>query len=392
MAAHRRAYIEDERGKSLWREIRSNGLIATASRRYALFLFIIVFVAPTTWAFIYFGLVSADRYVSETKFLVRGVNSNQVGGLSALLNTFGISRANDDSYAIHDYIVSRDALAALEKSLNVRSMYQRNEADFMTAYSPWSESFDGFYRYYSKQISLKERSDTGITTLRVSAYRPDDAKSIADQLLKLSEQRVNEMNMRARVDALRSAMQTLSDAEQRVLETQIALTKFRNDAGFVNPENNVNGNFEVIAKLSEELSRREVDLRLMKENSIRNPNIADLVAKTDSLRQQIALEQQKLTGPDTAIANKLGAYEELVLKRALADKAFESATNAVDQARQEANRKQIYLEPVTRPNLPDRAEEPKRLRYIFTTALLSFSAFVMIYLLVSGSREHLNLH
>lgn len=385
-------YITDQTRKSLWQEIRRNGLMATVSQRYALTLFLMLFVLPTTWAIVYFGIVSADRYVSETKFLVRGVNSSQVGGLSALLTTFGISRANDDSYAIHDYILSRDALRELQKTLNVEAIYQRPEADLLTAYRPWSGTFDGFYKYYSEQMVLDDRTETGITTLSVSAYRPDDAKAIADKLLQISEQRVNEMNSRARGDALKSAMQTLSEAEQVVLDTQIALTRFRNDAGLVDPEKSLSGNFEVIAKLSEELSSREVDLRLMRENAVRNPNIADLEAKTKSLRQQIALEQQKLTGSDGAIASKLGAYEELILKRALADKAYEGAMNAIDQARQEASRKQIYLEPVTRPNLPDRPQEPKRLRYIFTTALLSFSAFVMLYLLVSGSREHLNVH
>jgi hypothetical protein len=32
------------------------------------------------------------------------------------------------------------------------------------------------------------------------------------------------------------------------------------------------------------------------------------------------------------------------------------------------------------------------LRYIMTAALLSFWAFLILYLLLSGSREHLNLN
>lgn len=130
----------------------------------------------------------------------------------------------------------------------------------------------------------------------------------------------------------------------------------------------------------------------MRENSQDNPNIRELESRVRSLKEQIELEKGKIAGSDDALATKLGSYEELVLRRSLAEKEYETAANSLEQARQEAGRKQVYLEAVVRPNLPDKSEEPKRLRYIFTVALLSFSSFVMIYLLVSGSREHLNIH
>jgi capsular polysaccharide transport system permease protein len=81
-----------------------------------------------------------------------------------------------------------------------------------------------------------------------------------------------------------------------------------------------------------------------------------------------------------------------VLKRVLADKAFESAMRTIDNARQETQRKRIYIEAVVSPHQPDKSTEPKRLRRIFTVMIISFAAFVMIYLLVSGGRDHLNIH
>jgi capsular polysaccharide transport system permease protein len=112
----------------------------------------------------------------------------------------------------------------------------------------------------------------------------------------------------------------------------------------------------------------------------------------DSIRQQADIEQGKMTGSDGAIATRLGNYQELILHKTMAESAYELATNSLDQAREEARRKQIYLEPIVKPNLPDEATEPRRIRQIFTMALLSMASFLMIYLLVSGSREHLNFH
>lgn len=64
----------------------------------------------------------------------------------------------------------------------------------------------------------------------------------------------------------------------------------------------------------------------------------------------------------------------------------------IDNAREEAQRKRIYIEAVVSPNLPDKSTEPKRLRRILTIVVISFAIFVMVYLLVSGGRDHLNIH
>ena len=80
-----------------------------------------------------------------------------------------------------------------------------------------------------------------------------------------------------------------------------------------------------------------------------------------------------------------------MVRRDLAEKAYETAERELSRAHEEVLRQQIYIETVARPNLPDASLEPRRLRSIFTVALLSLWAFLGIYLLVSGSREHLNI-
>ena len=62
----------------------------------------------------------------------------------------------------------------------------------------------------------------------------------------------------------------------------------------------------------------------------------------------------------------------------------------MQSAREDARRQQVYIETVARPNLPDESLEPRRWRYVFTVALLGMWSFLILYLLVSGTREHLN--
>jgi hypothetical protein len=67
-------------------------------------LFSIIVVFPTVVGGIYYGLIASKRYVSEAQYIVRGVSNHQSTGLTALLTTFGISRAADDTYAIQNFM------------------------------------------------------------------------------------------------------------------------------------------------------------------------------------------------------------------------------------------------------------------------------------------------
>ncbi|MEQ1517640.1 MAG: capsule biosynthesis protein, partial [Usitatibacteraceae bacterium] len=61
---------------------------------------------------------------------------------------------------------------------------------------------------------------------------------------------------------------------------------------------------------------------------------------------------------------------------------------ALETAKSEALRKQLYLERLVQPNLPDKAEEPRRIRSVMTVLLLGLVAWGVISLLVASVREH----
>lgn len=370
------------------------GRLSAISARIGLLLFLATFVVPTIGAIGFFGLLASDRYVSEAQFIVRGVNKQQFSGLSMLLRTFGISRSTDDSYAIHDYLRSRDVIIEVERSVPLRTLFSVPEVDVFSRFATFltGETFEDFYDYFRRRVRVIENLETGITSLRVSAFRPEDAKLIAEALLAASEKRVNQMNERARTDTLTFAENLLAEAGEEVVRTQLELTRFRNSELLISPEQVASGGISVIVALTQQMVTDEARLRGMRISSPANPSIPALEQRVASLQAQIDAEQAKLTGPDDSLASALGRYEELLLRRTLADQKYESAVKGLDEARIEAARKQIYIEPLVRPGLPDKSMEPRRARMILTVMLISFVSFVMLYLLVAGSREHMNLN
>jgi capsular polysaccharide transport system permease protein len=61
---------------------------------------------------------------------------------------------------------------------------------------------------------------------------------------------------------------------------------------------------------------------------------------------------------------------------------------SLEDARNEALRKQAYVERVDQPNLPDKAVEPRRVRGVFATFLLGLVAWGVLTMLLAGVREH----
>jgi capsular polysaccharide transport system permease protein len=353
-------------------------------------LFILVVLFPTAVASVYYGLIASKRYVSEAEYIVRGVNSHKVGGLDAILTSFGISRAADDTSAIQAFMQSRDAVSLLEKRVPLREIYSRSEADRLSAYPrPWrTDSFESLFDYTQDMISVVQDPTKGITTLKVSAFRPDDAYLIATTLVSLAEEMVNKMNDRAQRDTVRNAQDEVIRAEAQIGTVQDRLTAFRNKQLMVDPVAFSGVMLGAMSKLTLDLAQTSSQIKETSLNSPNSPSIPALRAKESALEQSIAAERGKLAGSATSIANRVSEYEQMTLSRDLAEKQYASAMSTLENARVEARRQQIYIEEMVRPNLPDESTEPRRLRIVLTIFVIGFAAFSMIWILTVGAKDH----
>lgn len=345
---------------------------------------------PTSASSIYYGLIASDRFVSESKFVIRGTSSRRSSGFDFILQIFGGSRSLDDSNAVQNYLLSRDAVKELESMVPVREIYSKRNIDLLSRFPwPWrNTSFESLYDYYITRISVLQEGSKGISTLKVQAFTPHEAKAISDALLKLAERFVNQMNVRAQGDAVRFSTIELMQAEDNLLEAQRKLTEFRSSERLVDPRKDSEAALQTITTLSTEMAQTMVQISEITKVSPENPSLPSLRAKVDAMRAQVDSERRKLAGADTTLAPKLAMYEQIVLAKALAERRLSSASTAVDAARLEARRQSIYLEEVVRPNLPDESTVPERLRAITTSFALSLFLAAMGWLIVAGAKEH----
>jgi capsular polysaccharide transport system permease protein len=364
-------------------------------RRRASFIrygFVIVVIAPTVFSAIYYGFWASKRYVSEAQFIVRGVSSNRATGLDSLFRSFGISRTVDDSYAVENFMLSRDAVRALEASLSLREIFSRPEGDFLSRFPHfWTgTSFERLYDFYLERVKVTPDTEKGITTLKVQAYRPEDAQTIARSLLALAENLVNQMNARSQQDSIRSAETDVAEATAKVLAAQTDLTTFRNHELLVDPSKNSLAQLETITQLTTDLDHTQAQIAESKRTAANSPSIAVMQARADAMIAGIETERGKLAGTDRGLASRVSTFERLTLMRDLAEKSLSAAVLSLESARMEARRQQIYIEEVVAPNLSDDSTEPQRLRSIATVFMVSTLLLAVGWLLTAGVKEQAN--
>jgi capsular polysaccharide transport system permease protein len=354
--------------------------------------FVAAVAAPTVVAALYFGLWAAPRYVSETQFIVRSMQGSQLGGgsvLQGLLQAFGVTRSDDDSNAVVSYLQSRDAVAGLEAVLPLRKIYAPEEADVFARFPRpfFGGSFERLYWYYNERVTVIQDPDTGIITVQAEAFRPEDARAIARQLLSQSEALVNAMNARLEADTVRTAEAAVAEAQKVVLAAQEDMDRFRNAEIVVDPTQNAAAQLTTITTLSSQVDQVLAQILANDRLSPLNPATAALKAQADALSAQIASEQKALAGSHEAVSNKVSGYERLTLLRSLADASLAAGRSSLDSARVDARRQHVFVEEIVAPNLPDYSTEPERLRSVATVFVVSLMALAVLWLVMISAKE-----
>ncbi|MGU3495272.1 capsule biosynthesis protein [Xanthobacteraceae bacterium A53D] len=353
--------------------------------------FALLVVLPTLLATLFYGLWAAPRYVSEVSFVVRSVSTQRASGLDMLFQTFGIARTVDDANVVSEYLQSRAALdGVIASGVDIKAIFQRPEADWWSTYPYfWRRDTDeSLYDYFLNRVQVTEDINKGILDLRVITFRPDDSLLLTKTLVSLAEGMVNRMNERAQRDAIGSAQREVDLAMETIIKAQTALTAFRNKEIILDPAKSSMSLIETIGSLSTQLSFAQAELKEMISASPNNPALRGQRTKIQALEERVQIERAKMAGGDDSLANKIATYEQLALRRELADKSLTSAIGALDVARQEARRQHIYVEQVVSPNLPDEATEPRRLRGILTVFAVGFAIFAVLWILAVGHGEH----
>jgi capsular polysaccharide transport system permease protein len=344
---------------------------------------------PTLVAGVYYFAVASDLFLSEVKFVVRGPARGGASAISAMLSSG--SAVSEDTFAVHEYLMSRDAVQRLDREDGLRALLGRPEGDLITRFPGilfWRKDFEALYKAYSRFVLVEVDATTGVSTLQVKAYRPEDAQRVAQSLLTFSEELVNTLNDRARHDALAMFQREVDTTERDIAKIQSQLTAYRIQQKMLDPKTAAAGPVELLGQMNAQLANAKGQLAEIIKNSPNSPHIPLVKTRIASLEKLIAEERAKVTGDSNSVATALTEYERLDVQRTLAERILASSLASLEGARLEAQRQQLYLETIAQPNLADYPLYPKRLGSFATVVVTCLLAYGIAWLVVASVRDH----
>lgn len=354
--------------------------------------FALIVLLPTALVAGYLFLVASDQYESEAHFLVRMADPQPMPGIGvsqALSSVTGLSSAQSEAMSVADYLTSHDAVAELRRNAGLVQRFARPDADPLSRLNSTDPTPERLLRYYRKQVKVDYNTETGITTLLVRSFRPEDSYQLVRYLLQLGERRVNDLNLRSYNDAIALSRTQLAEAERELALNQARTTRFRQSRRDIDPQAAGQAQLGLVSTLTAELAAARAQLNAMNGLiSPSSPQYRAVAARVAALSAQVAHQSGRLVGSSSSIAADVGGYEELKLRQEFLSKRYDAAATALQHAREQAVRQQLYLVRVVEPNLPVKSLYPERWRILGTVIVALLLAYSIGWLLVAGVREH----
>lgn len=344
----------------------------------------IVVLLPTLLAAVYLWLVAADQYHSDAAFSIRSEDfANPLEALGAFTQV-GTSSASD-SQVLYDYIRSQPLVAKIDERFDLRSLYRRHPSDLVFSL-PADASMEDLVDYWDRMVSIAIDSSSGVLTLEVRAFRPEDAQSIAEAIIEESGILVDELSRIARQDAMRFAREDVAMAEDRLRDMRRRVREFRAENDLIDPTEMASSQMGLIGILQEQLAEALVSRdTLIGFAGTDDQRVRNLDLRIEAIRDQIDAERRRISessGEPASLVETIGQYEELLVDMEFAENAYQSALAAEEQARAEARRKSRYLGVHIPPTLAEESLYPQRgllVLFIFLCALAAWSTAVLIY-------------
>ncbi len=359
--------------------------------------FVLCVVIPSIGFILYFATLAAPQFVVEARFIVRtadvGTTSSDAisSAVSALSSSLSYSPSAQNSYVVAQYIKSRAAIDDLEKLVNLREIFRRPEADFWARLKE-NATAEELVDYWKNMVRAYVDAPSTIVTVEVKAFRPDDALTLCRAILTLSEQLVNRISERARLDVMRSSEEEVRRANGLLRAALQNMQTARDAEGVLDPAKASDETGKLLMQLMVEKTRLEGDLYFAQQVMGKDaPSVRQLSARSEILDRQLTALKSTLAGRDAAdnnMAASLRRFEELEAQRILADKLLTFAEEGLERARIRAERQNLYFMVFVAPMPPNEATLPLRVTYSILLPIACFVIWGMFALIWAAVEDH----
>jgi capsular polysaccharide transport system permease protein len=197
--------------------------------------FLALVVIPLIAALSYLIVVAKPQYHSISGFTVRSQEesgaSDLLGGLTQLA---GGSVASDNDI-IYEFIRSQEMVQAVDERLDLRSHYTQHWPDDWF-FALWEDaSLEDLLWYWNRVVGVSFDQGTGLIEVQTKAFDAETAQALNQAIVDVSLERINDLNLVARREAMQYARTDLEEALEQLKAAREALTNYRTNGRHEQP-------------------------------------------------------------------------------------------------------------------------------------------------------------
>ncbi len=359
----------------------------SSSRPFALFVVVCAVILG-----VYYFLMAAPIYVSEASFSIRGRETPT--STSALLSQLGggggdNAAGSTDTAELVTYVESYAMAEQLDQRFHLRATYAQPRLDFLN-WLPKSASRDDYLAFYRKMVHVSIDHDTQLIQVRTRAFDPQSAQAMAQAVLKISADYLNELSSTVRRDTLRTSEQELQEAESNVRASRLTMANYWSKTGTLDPTASAAATAAGIVAMQQQVIQFKAQMAALGSYAkASSPQMVELQSEINGLQGQIAAQQRMIANKsDDSMTDRLRTFEALKVNSEYAERKLVAALSAYDAARTVASQRERFVVPAVAPNLPDQATEPHRLTSFLEAMLVLIAVYGIVALAIAGVRDH----
>ncbi|WP_391483104.1 capsule biosynthesis protein [Nereida sp. NH-UV-3] len=336
---------------------------------------------PTLIAGYYFYVLATPMYATKSEFLIQQAEPPGASGAASLFGGSPIA-TSQDSIAVQGYLQSPEAMLRLDEDLGFKEHFSQENIDTLKRLAPDTTN-SAAYKLYKKKVKIGYDPTEGIVRMEVIAADPETSALFAERLVAYAEERVDNISLRVREDAMKGARESYEAAEAERVEALSRVTRLQESLGVLNPAAANALLQSEMQQLQSLLLEKELTLASLLDN--RRPN----QARVDGTRAEIRRLEEKIADVQAQMTSTGGDANNQARKNAelrAAEEDYQTRTALLQQslqsletARVEAERQVRYLSIAVAPVPPDEASYPRK----FENTILAFLIFAGIYLMIS---------
>ncbi|TCS66591.1 capsular polysaccharide transport system permease protein [Primorskyibacter sedentarius] len=350
-------------------------------RRTALLLTRLAFfvLLPTLLVGYYFYSIATPMYSTKSEFLI--LKSDGGGGGSSFFSGTQFA-TNQDAIAVQSYLQSKDAMLRLDRDEGFKSHFSDESIDPIQRLEE-DPSNEQAYKVYKRNIEIGYDPTEGVIRMEVIAADPVVSARFSKALIAYAEERVDNLSLRKRSNAVEEAEKAVESAQTERREAQERLVRLQNEGQVLDPEGRIAALRGQINNVEVQLQEKRLELQALLDNARPNRSRVDGVEsdirRLDALLGDLNAQMTQTVSGENSLAELAVQIQLAQADLAAANEVMQSAFVTLETSRRDANSQARYLTTSVEPVASEDPSYPRK----FENTALAFLMFGGLYLMIA---------